>query len=253
MVNYAIPECEPIREQHGNKEVFLCIHGFCASPATFRPYVDQILSAGYDVYAPLLSGHGIRYQDMLEVTCKQWIHDVCNVFENLMQKYEKVHIFGVSMGGGLGAYLAGHYADYDKIGKVLLLVPGFGLRNKEFYAMDYSTVGTKKIPLTQQSTQTPELAASAFVYEYMYLRSIGELVKIGNICEKELSNIQSPVWIIYSANDPVVDPESIERAAKEITSLRLLEKVEHSGHNILLDEDRPKVLSCVEECLNAAI
>lgn len=253
MVKYSIPECEPIKEKHGNTEVFLCIHGFCASPATFRPYVDQILSAGYDVYAPLLSGHGTKYQDMLEVTSKQWVEDVCTVFENLVQKYEKVHIFGVSMGGGLGAYLAGHYADCGKIGKVLLLVPGFGLRNKEFHTMDYSTAGTEKIPLIQQSMLTPELTASAFVYEYMYLRSIGELVKICNVCGKELSNIQSPVWIIYSANDPVVDPEAIENAAKEITSLRLLEKVEHSGHNILLDDDCPKVLSYVEECLNAEI
>ena len=253
MIKYAIPECEPINEQCGNKEVFLCIHGFCASPATFRPYVNQIISAGYDVYVPLLSGHGTKYQDMLEVTYKQWINDICAVFDNLIGKYEKVHIFGVSMGGALGAYLASHYAYSEKVGKVLLLVPAFGMKNKEFYSMDYSTVGTNKIPLVQQSIQDPELAASAFVYEYMYLYSIGELVKLCTVCREGLSNIQSPVWIVYSANDPVVDPEEIEKAAKKITLLRMLERVEHSGHNILLENDRSKVLTCVEECLNTQI
>lgn len=248
--SYASPVCRPIMNEWGNREVCLCIHGFCGSPGFYLPLTDLIRAAGYDQCAPLLAGHGTKYQDMLAVKCEDWLADIRRTMDELLEKYDKVHITGMSLGGALAAYAAGLYAHTGKVGKVQLMVPGFALRNKDFYKKDYAAFTDEKIPLVLSSETPAEFRESSYLYEFMYWKSVGELLRIGPMCEAQLTNITAPVWVLYTNADPVVDPACCAAAAAKCRNLVECHAYEKTGHNLLIDCEYRDVFARTEAWLH---
>lgn len=246
---YAAPACAPIRRAAGSREACLCIHGFCGAPAVFLPLVDTILDAGYDCYAPLLPGHGTRPEDMIDVKLEQWLDTASAWLDELLPRYERVHLLGLSLGGAIASWLAGTRSGDERLGKVMLLVPGYALRNKEFYQMDFEAMGDRLIPLAQQVDLTPELEESAFLYPFMAAKSIGQLLRLGGLALEEVPRIVQPTLMLYTAADPVVDPEVCARAAGELPGLRAAHCYQKSGHNLLLDTERADVAARLEAFL----
>lgn len=241
----------PIEERWGNAEACLCIHGFGAAPGLFRPLMERIRTAGYDLYAPLLSGHGTCPADMRDVTAEQWQQDCRQALEPLLERYEKLHLIGSSMGGALCTYLAASYGETGKIGKMLLMAPGYRLRNKGFYKLDYEKCRNTSFPLLQTERIPPELEDSTFLYDCMYVRSVGQLLRLGQFCESLIPQVQSPVWLLYAAEDTVVDPQCCRDAAERFPVLRACHVYKKSGHNLLLDCEREDVHRQLEAFLQA--
>ena len=234
------PARTPIEERWGNREVCLCIHGFLGTPGMYRLYTDMFREAGIDMYAPLLTGHGTKPEDMLTVSYESWLADIRGAMDKLLTEYDRVHILGLSLGGALGVYAAGLYADTGKLGRVMLWVPGLALRNKDFYTMDYDAVGEAKFPMVK--APMPEaLAKYVETYDVMYVKSIKQLVLQGGVCQQQLENITAPTWLLYTKADPIVDPACCEDAAKRISSLVECHAYEKSNHNINLDCDKADV------------
>ena len=250
-VGYATAAAIPISEKWGNKEACLCIHGFCSVPGLYRPLAPDIRAAGYDLYAPLLSGHGTQPVDMLAVTAEQWQEDSRRALEPLLSAYEKVHLIGTSMGGALATYLAGCYGDTGKLGKLLLMVPGYRLYNQGFYQLDFRRCGRMAIPLNKALAIPPELAESAFVYDFVYVRCIGELLRLGQLCQSYIPQVKSPVWLLYALRDQEVDPACCREAAESFPHLVQAQAYEQSGHQLLLDCQREEVYAKIREFLRA--
>ena len=250
-VAYATPACMPIAEDWGNQEACLCMHGFGSAPGVYRILADQIRQAGYDFYAPLLTGHGTVPRDMRDVTAEQWQADCEQAAISLFDRYRRVHLIGTSMGGALCTYLAGAYSDSGKIGKVLLMVPGYALRNKGFYKIDFAHCGNTGFPLVRTEHIPPELEAVSFEYDFMYVRSIGQLIQLGQIGEDYVQRVSAPVWLLYAENDPVVDPEHCAEAARHFANLQMCHVYLESGHNILLGCERADVYQRVQDFLVA--
>ncbi|MDO4733524.1 MAG: alpha/beta fold hydrolase [Bacillota bacterium] len=241
----------PIAESWGNKEACLCIHGFGAAPGMYLPLQESIRSAGYDLYAPLLTGHGTKPADMRDVTAEQWQQDCREALEPLLDRYEKLHLIGSSMGGALCTYLAASYGGTGKIGKMLLMVPGYRLRNKGFYKLDYEKCRNTAFPLLLADSIPPELEDCTFLYDCMYLRSIGQLLRLGKLCERLIPQVSSPVWLLYAAEDAVVDPQCCRDAAETFSDLRECHAYGKSSHNLLLSSERVDVLLRIEAFLRA--
>ena len=241
----------PIAESWGNKEACLCIHGFGAAPGMYRPLQESIHSAGYDLYAPLLTGHGTKPADMRDATAEQWQQDCRETLEPLLACYEKLHLIGSSMGGALCTYLAASYGETGKIGKCLLMAPGYRLRNKGFYRLDYEKCRNTAFPLLQADAIPPELEEVTFLYDCMYVRSVGQLLRLGQLSESLIPQVKSPVWLLYAADDAVVDPQCCRDAAAAFSDLRECHMYEKGGHNLLLDSERADVLLRIEAFLRA--
>ncbi|MEO8329964.1 MAG: esterase, partial [Candidatus Nanopelagicales bacterium] len=72
----------PFSAAGGRVGVLLC-HGFTGSPASMRPWADQLAESGLSVELPLLPGHGTTWQDMQKTTWLDWYGAVDQAFMRL--------------------------------------------------------------------------------------------------------------------------------------------------------------------------
>lgn len=251
MSNYADPIVEPIHVDNGKKEAVLYFHGCSSTPAYFKPYVDECVAKGYDVYGPLYRGHGTKVEEMLVYGWKEWQEDARNAIEPLLKKYDKIHILGHSLGGALTTYVAGLYANTGKIGKILIMCPGYGLANHDFYTMDYDKIGKNSFPFLSGKVYAPELVQYAWSYSSMYMKTVQDLILNGPNCMEQVKNITSPVWYMLAEKDPICDVAQQKEIARQIPNLVDYHVFQESGHNILNDCEYKDAMKRVKMWINA--
>lgn len=123
------PQCEPFARLHGNKEVVAFFHGFTGTPHDFRSYVEAYEEAGFDVVVPLLPGHGSHVSHLERLTFRELYIPFEPINDYLRERYERVHLVGLSYGAVLTANLALN----RKPDSISFLAPAF-----------YLTKGTEK-------------------------------------------------------------------------------------------------------------
>jgi carboxylesterase len=84
----------------------LVLHGFTGNPTSMLPLATLAAEKGYSVELPRLPGHGTTIEDMITTTWSDWTASAEAAFDDLASRCERVAIVGLSMGGGLTAYLA---------------------------------------------------------------------------------------------------------------------------------------------------
>jgi carboxylesterase len=93
MTHDVLPGAEAFSHR-GGPSGLLVLHGFTGNPTSMRSLANLAVDAGYSVELPRLPGHGTTVEDMITTTWSDWT-----------EAAEKVAIVGLSMGGGLTAYL----------------------------------------------------------------------------------------------------------------------------------------------------
>ena len=239
---YAVPECAPFLMENAGTACCLCIHGFTGSPGLYIPLADRLFEAGFGVSAPLLPGHGTSPEDLNGVSDDDWITSASLELERLLSRYTTVHIIGLSMGGTLASILAARHAEVSRLGRMVLLAPGFGLKDKRYYAVDYDTVENRMIPLPQRQPKGDGLDGTRYGYPAMPLKSVGKLISLTNKAKALLENIRMPTMLLYTAADVTADPDECEQAVGKIKSLVASKRFEQSEHNLLLGCDRLEVI-----------
>jgi carboxylesterase len=96
---------EPFSHDGGPSGV-LVLHGFTGNPASMRSLAELCAKAGYSVELPRLPGHGTSVEDMMTTTWADWSGAAESAYDDLAARCDAVAIVGLSMGGGLTAYLA---------------------------------------------------------------------------------------------------------------------------------------------------
>lgn len=104
--------CHPRKmlQPSGAKQAIVLVHGLTDSPyfmGALGQFFYDIL--GYDVYIPLLQGHGLKSpMAMAGVALAQWLENVAFAIRSAAQGAgtTRVSIGGLSTGGALGYYLA---------------------------------------------------------------------------------------------------------------------------------------------------
>ncbi len=243
-IQYASEGCIPfeIRSESPVSECCLCIHGFTGSPGLYIPLARELKMLGYDVIVPLLPGHGTKPEDLCKVNEQVWYSHCEAKLLELFQSYEKVNLIGLSLGGALTTRLAENYAEEEKLGKLVLLSPGYEIKDKRFYEMDLVGNGDKLIPLPQRSLKNDGLDNSRYGYPAMPLWGIKCLIDFGKIVVSDLERIKADCLLIYSKADQIADPEAIDRASQRIRSIKSCHCYMESEHNVLLGNDR---LDCI--------
>lgn len=109
-----LPEAHPFSFTGGSDGV-LVLHGYTSNPASMRPMAERLASAGFTVELPRLPGHGTSVEDLMDHAWTDFATAALAAFDGLAARCERVAIVGLSLGGGLGAYVAEERPDVAAI------------------------------------------------------------------------------------------------------------------------------------------
>lgn len=218
------------------KPVFLLIHGFTGHPASWSWMQEQLRQAGFDTYAPTLSGHGTTPAALSWVRYQDWLDDVEQAFEKVQAEYETVFVAGLSMGGALSLYLA---QKYDFKGLVCLATP---VRVAPWKALAFRAVSLfKKWTYKKDGPDIHDRAARSIMRSYdAYPRRAGkEFLKLIRRVNRGLNHVTVPILIMHSRQDHTIPVDNArylyEHVASEHKKIVLLE---NSYHILPLDFDK---------------
>ena len=234
-----LPGAEPVDLPGGPVGVLLS-HGFTGTPHVVRPWAESLAAAGLTVRAPLLPGHGTRWQDLRGTTFADWYGEVERTFDELRTRCTTVFAMGLSMGGTLALRLAELRGD-EVAG---LVVVNASLATRRWDA--------RVAPLLRRVlTSRPGVAGDirrAGVQELAYDRfptaAAVSLTRAWPVVRCDLARITCPVLVYRSREDHVVEPVSGRLLLAGLAGGTVEERVlENSYHVATLDHDAPAIFA----------
>ncbi|MGI5878729.1 MAG: alpha/beta hydrolase [Christensenellales bacterium] len=212
----------------GDRTMIVFIHGMMGTPEPFRPMLSAAAGRGFSVSALLLPGHGGTGRDFARSDRSQWESAVLEHIGHLRTRYSNIILAGHSM-GSLLALLA--YRFYpDVIRGIIAIATPLCLR-----------IGRQALHRGLRLAPDAADAASGGrrLSLWFSLRCIPrflDLLGLMRSAESALERVESPVLIIHSARDEVVDMRSavlLENRLKRRKTLILPQ----SGHNLYTRDD----------------
>lgn len=231
-----IREPQPFFFQAGKRAVLL-LHGFTGTSADVRMLGRFLEKKGYTSYAPHYRGHGVPPEQLIETGPKDWWEDVLKGYETLKEAgYEKIAVAGLSLGGVLSLKLA---MNVPVLGVITMCSP-MTMRTTETmfqgvlkYAKDYKKAEGKceeQIQLELEAIRQKGMPG---------LEGLRQLVQE---VRNELDLMYTPILVVQSRNDDIINPESAHIIYENVESLdKKLIWFEQSGHVITLDQEKDRL------------
>lgn len=243
---------ETIDLQEGNSRGILLLHGFGDTPQTLRLLALDLHSAGFDVRAPLLPGHGRRIEDFVASRRQEWLSFARAELRAMRQRYKTVALVGLSMGGAIAAILAAENTDTPA---VVLLAPYLDMpRTHKVASATFWLWGGNRIRKSNSpgSIRDPIERAKNVGYGAYTPRLLFELWRVGVMARKALARITSPTLVIQSRTDPRIASRIAEHTYASLGSAeKELVWIEGAGHIITVDYGREQVFDEVRGWLVA--
>lgn len=239
MTTNIMPGCEPFSATGGPNGV-LVLHGFTGNPQSMRPLAEAIANAGYTVELPRLPGHGTTVEDMMTTNWADWSGAANAAYRELSSRCERVAVVGLSMGGGLTAFVAEENPEVAALVFINALVkpPVQELREGLQMLIDAGTetmesIGSdiKKDGGQEASYNATPLACAASLFD-----------GIDGVWSR-LDTITAPTLILSSREDHVVTSDNSEDLARIVKGSVEHIWLEDSYHVATLDNDAPLVES----------
>lgn len=186
-----------------DKVAYIVIHGFGGTPNDVESIKEQLIINGIDkedIYTPLLKGHGIKGRIKIGTKYEDIIAELAEYVEKNCKVYDKIYVFGYSMGGLISMGLS---VDI-KIDKLILFNAPMHIWNFRNFLW---TIVNKK---PKQKVYHLKTVLSSL--NYSKIRNSLELRRLQDYVRDNLENITSDTYIIQSVRDYVAQPAS----AKEI-------------------------------------
>ena len=222
----------------GSKVGVLLVHGFTGSPASMRPWAEDLHSRGYSVSLPLLPGHGTRWQDLNQTTYEDWFAEVEAAFAKLKAEHDQVAVCGLSMGGLLSIDLAlEHPRD---VAGLVVVNPGLNSERKDVKLLPLLKHVVPGFPAIGNDIKKPGVDEHA--YPKTPLKAAHSMFQAMARVRDRLPEVTMPVLMLRSRTDHVLDPSSGRILMSRVSSRDLEEVVlEESYHVATLDNDAPLI------------
>ena len=238
-----LPGAEPVDLAGGPVGVVLS-HGFTGTPQSVRPWAEHLAAAGLTVRAPLLPGHGTRWQDLARTTFDDWYGELERAFDDLRRRCSTVFAGGLSMGAALGLRLA-ELRREQVAGLVVVNASLATERRLARFGPLLSRV-VPSLPGVAGDIRRPDVHELA--YDRMPLRAFGSLQRAWPVVRRDLPRVCCPVLAYRSRVDHVVEPLSGRLLAEGLAggpAAGLVEErvLEHSYHVATLDHDAPEIFA----------
>jgi len=216
-------------------KAMLLIHGFSSSPAVFRAMIKPLVDKGYAIYCPVLPGHGTQITDFAQCHYQQWLDCVEKAFNQLQQRYAKIDVLGLSLGG----LLAYRLAQKQSVNHLYLLAPALGFPYPERLALLVlklaRLLGIKNFKAMGGKIKMGDL--SELTYKKLPITAIINLFEL--LAETEKTPINCPIDLFIGKYDTVV---SNSKAIKMLDAKTTIHRLENSAHVLPLDGEITKIL-----------
>jgi carboxylesterase len=244
-----MPGCEAF-SANGSAMGVLVLHGFTGNPASMRSIAERCAVAGYTVQLPRLPGHGTSLEDMMTTTWADWSGAALAAYDDLASRTDRVAVVGLSMGGGLTAYVAEERPEVAGCVFINPLVKSPGAEMEEGLAQaieagmeSIESIGSdiKKEGVTEASYSATPLGCVASLFAGV--KSV----------EANLATIVAPSLLLSSREDHVVTSDNgdaiVERSSGPVERRWL----EESYHVATMDNDQELLESATMEFLSKVL
>jgi carboxylesterase len=240
-----MPGCEPFSFA-GSDSGVLVLHGFTGNPSSVRSIAERAAAAGYTVELPRLPGHGTSVEDMMTTTWQDWAGTALDAYDELAERCERVAIVGLSMGGGLTAFIAEQrpFVAGCVFINPLVKSPAPGMEEALNEMLESGVESIESIGSDVKKEGVVEASYSATP-----LRCVVSLINGGKDIESKLSNIVAPSLLLSSREDHVVTSDNgdaiVEQSSGPVERIWL----EESYHVATIDNDQELLESATMEFL----
>ena len=222
----------------GRRIGVLLQHGFTGSPASMAPWADHLAALGYAIEAPLLPGHGTRWQDLNTKRWSDWYAETSRAFDRLSAANDAVVVGGLSMGGALVLRLAEDHP--DKVAGVVVVNPAVATKRFDVKLLPVLKHLVPSFPGLANDIKKPNIQEHG--YDRTPLKAIHSLISTWPEIVTDLPKITSPLLYLRSTEDHVVDGASEPLIMAKISSRDVTQvPLPNSYHVATLDNDAPTI------------
>ncbi len=228
-----LPGAEPWSYEGGRAGV-LCLHGFTGHPGSMRRLAEAFAAADFSVELPRLPGHGTTIEDMVVTGWVDWSAAAEAGLARLARRCDVVVVVGQSMGGALAAWLGTRHdglAGIVCINALVLPMPDEAVEMVRAMVDDGDVV----VPGSGADIADPDVVETA--YDATPLVPLLSLMEGLGALRGDLVRITSPLLVITSRQDHVVDPENSDVLAAAASGPVERLYLDRSYHVATLDYD----------------
>jgi carboxylesterase len=245
-----LPGAEPFSADGGTVG-FVLSHGFTGTPASMRPWAEQLAAAGFTVRLPRLPGHGTTWQDANKSRWQEWYAEVERAYDEVAARCEHVFGAGLSMGGTLVTRIA----ETRPLAGLVLVNPAYATERKDAAFAKYISWAVKSRPAIGGDIK--KAGENEPSYDRTPIKAFVELQKLWKVTLDDLDKITAPVLMYRSREDHVVEPLSGRLLVERATGTTVREVIlENSYHVATMDNDAQLIfdgsIAFTREVLDAA-
>jgi len=216
----------------------LVLHGLTGSTQSVTGLADALTSAGFDVEAPMLPGHGTTPDDLVGCGWAEWSAAVEEAYERLAARAAPLVAVGLSMGGALAAGVCAQHPEVRGLAVVNPLVdppaPSFLDALEGFLA-----AGERFLPGIGGDIVDP--SATEVAYDRLPVAAVLSMSRGLEELRPRLAEVRCPVLIVTSRHDHVVPAVSSDVLAGSVAGPVERVWLDRSAHVATLDLDREEL------------
>ncbi len=215
----------------------LVLHGFTGNPSSMRSLSEALAREGWAVELPRLPGHGTSVEDMMTTRWSDWTGAALDAYDALAASHPRVAVVGLSMGGGLAAYVA---TQRPVAGCVFInplvkapapeLVAGVD----ELLASGVALVDAIGSDVKKEGVSESSYASTPLVCAQSLFSGVAQLYD-------DLVSVRAPSLLLQSREDHVVSADNGEDLFARVSGPIERIWLEDSYHVATLDNDRELV------------
>jgi len=199
------------------------LHGFSADPHELDPVPQRLAdSLGANVFVTRLAGHGLQDGSALgDATASDWLRDTEEALSVGRRLGGKVVLIGTSTGGTLAAWAVAQPRWRDDVAAVIMVSPNFGPRDPDSEMLLWPWGGLlARLFVGKERCWTPVSAEQERHWTTCYpTRALLPMMALVDLARRvDAAAIRTPMLVLYSAEDHVVDPEATQRFAAGVGS-----------------------------------
>lgn len=223
----------------GHERALLVLHGFSSSPAVYRYLLPKIKH--YDaIVCPVFPGHAESIAAFSQSTASDWLTKAREICCSLSQKYQKVDVLGLSLGGLIACELSALFP----LNHLYLLAPALKLQMNVKFMLHIARflhyLGF--VHLRNAAGNLLHAEHAEITYRKLPINIIIELLNLVQNHQWQVPNC--PIDLFLGAHDLVVDSTAVEQLFAPLSTTKI-HWLHHSAHVLPLDNDLNEIIQCI--------